>query len=94
MSPSSPSTKPSSSAANDGEQIRKDLAQVEDWCRYHAPTEHQQNLLKNAQHYIYQTMQFLILNVKPSRERSIALTELRTARMWVNAAIVFEETNA
>lgn len=100
MSQPSPSTRPSSSAADplaarylggQGEQIRKDLLQVQDWCRYRAPNEHQQNLIRIAHDKVLDLMEFLVMNLEPSRERSLALTSLRESRMWVNAAIVFDE---
>lgn len=100
MSQSPPSNDGSSSVGDpivaairdgDGEQIRKDLLQVEEWCRYHAPTPHQQYLLQLAQGKFLELMEFLVINLEPSRERSLALTELRTARMMVNQAIVFDE---
>lgn len=74
----------------EGEQIAKDLKEVECWFSYHVPTDRQKELLQNAHYYVMQLARFLVLNVKPSRERSIALTELRTARMLVNQSIVFD----
>jgi hypothetical protein len=94
--PPSPSNNGSSSVADAGEQqkIRTDLALVEDWFVYHAPTEKQQQLLKNARHYALQFAQFLVMNVKDSRERAIALTELRKAVMCANQAIIFDRSLA
>ena len=92
MSPS-PSTAPSPSAASPavGEQIRRDLADVEQRFAYHAPTTDQQHLLGTARSLLRDAAEFLVINLAPSRERSLALTALEDAAMRVNRAIVFDK---
>lgn len=73
-----------------GEQLARDLKEVEAWFSYHTPTVRQKQLLEEFNSYIIQLAKILVINLKPSRERSIALTELREARMKINQAIVFD----
>lgn len=68
-----------------------EMAQIYDWFTYHAPTDEQQQLLKLARSKFYDLAMWLASNIDPSRERSIAMTELRKAAMVVNQAIIFQK---
>jgi hypothetical protein len=71
--PSSPSSERNAELTESGKKARTDLALVESWFVYRKPSEHQTALMQGF----------------GSRERAIALTELRKVRMLVNQAIVF-----
>jgi hypothetical protein len=67
-----------------------EIALIEDWFTYHAPTERQRLLLETYRGAFRDIAIRLVKDVKNSRERAIALTELRTAAMLVNQAIIFD----
>jgi hypothetical protein len=69
-----------------------DLEQIDDWFSYHAPTRYQMTLLDESRRRFKSLATWLVQNVEPSRERSIALTDLRTAAMLFNQAIIWDRT--
>ncbi len=71
-------------------KLARDLDQVEDWFQYHAPTDAQRILLEDARNSFRLLARWLVLNVADSRERAIALTEMRKAAMAVNQSIIFD----
>lgn len=70
-------------------KLARDLDQIDDWFTYHAPTEAQRTLLEDARNSFRLLARWLVQNVADSRERAIALTEMRKTAMLVNQAIVF-----
>jgi hypothetical protein len=64
--------------------------EIIDWFSYHAPTEAQRVKLETAREQFRDLALWLSDNVKNSRERSVAFTELRKAAMVVNQAIIFD----
>lgn len=66
-----------------------ELDLIEDWFSYHAPTDHQRRLLEDARAGFKHLACWLVSNIANSRERAIALTELRKVAMVVNMAIIF-----
>lgn len=89
MSPSSPSTRPSSSVAD---KYQKDLEWIEDIFEYHAPTEHQRNVLEELRRQIKGFAKWYVGNVADSRERAIGLTQLRLAVMALNQGVIFDRS--
>lgn len=69
------------------QQVKK----VENAFTYHAPIEdqaHRYSRIREA----YRDLALLILQLTPpSREQSVALTELETSAMWTNKAIACNE---
>jgi hypothetical protein len=71
-------------------KLSHDLAQIDEWFAYHAPNAHQVHLLEEARAQFRNLAMWLVTNVADSRERAIALTDLRKAAMVVNQSIVFD----
>lgn len=71
---------------------QNELDLIEDWFSYHAPTDYQRQLLEDARAKFKELAHWLVLHVGNSRERAIALTELRKTAMVVNQAIIFERS--
>lgn len=97
MSQSSPSNDASTSGAESvyrlterGEKYLKDLAQIEDWFEYHAPTPHQVRVLEQLRQQIKAFAKWYVGNVADSRERAIGLTQLRLAVMALNQGVIFD----
>lgn len=75
-----------------GDKVTRDIELVNDWFTYHTPTAGQQEALGCARGYFKALALYLVKNVADSRERAIALTEMRKAAMVVNQAIIFDRT--
>lgn len=61
---------------------------------YQAPTPNQVVTIKDLRDGFWSLYERIVKDVYPSRERSLALTKLEEANMWVNKAIVFsDDTN-
>jgi hypothetical protein len=87
--PSSPSSERNAELTESGKKARTDLALVESWFVYRKPSEHQTALMQGFGSRLLALAKDLVINIPDSRERAIALTELRKVRMLVNQAIVF-----
>lgn len=68
----------------------RELQDVDDWFSYHKPTALQSTVLDEARAKFKGLARWLVASVANSRERAIALTELRKAAMCVNQAIIFD----
>jgi hypothetical protein len=72
--------------------IEKDVVRLENNFMYHAPlngqAEKYTEIREMAKHFAYA----LVSLCPPSRELSLALTDLENAVMWANAAIARNET--
>lgn len=77
-----------------GRQVQSDLAQNQDWFTYHAPQPFQVSLMQDLREHFRRIADILVINLAPSRERSIALTELRQAAMLCNQAVIWEKDEA
>jgi hypothetical protein len=55
---------------------------------YHKPTEDQVARMTNINGLIKAAYDVIVQDVPSNRERSLAITNLQQARMWVNAAIL------
>ena len=66
--------------------------EIIDWFSYHAPTDRQRCKLEASREQFRDLALWLVDNVKNSRERAIALTELRKSAMLVNQAIIFDRS--
>ena len=66
--------------------------EIIDWFTFHAPNDRQRCKLEAAREQFRDLALWLVDNVKNSRERSIALTELRKSAMLVNQAIIFDRS--
>lgn len=58
---------------------------------YHRPKDDQQERYESLRAFAKEFAYFLCHNCPPSRELSVALTELESAVMWANAAIARNE---
>lgn len=58
---------------------------------YHAPTEDQIRRIQVIRGESKDLYDAILANIKPSRERSLAITNLEQVSMWANKAITFEE---
>lgn len=76
--------------SNDDIKMARDLATIEDWFVYHAPDARQAHLLEEARAQFRGLATWLAANVADSRERAIALTDMRKVAMTVNQAIIFD----
>lgn len=68
----------------------RDIVQVDDWFSYRAPTPIQVRLLEEARAQFRGLATWLAANVADSRERAIALTDMRKVALTVNQAIIFD----
>jgi len=64
---------------------------IGNYFRYHAPLEEQQVKYEQIRRLAKELALSLLNLCPPSRERSIALTELETSVMWANASIARNE---
>ncbi len=69
-----------------------DLAMIDEWFAYHEPNAHQVHLLEEARSQFKTLATWLVTNVDNSRERAIALTDLRKVAMTVNMAVIFDQS--
>lgn len=69
----------------------KDAKNLENNFVYHAPKEGQTERYERIRREAKGLATVMIHNCPPSRELSVALTELETAVMWANAAIARNE---
>lgn len=72
----------------------KEISEVCDWFEYHAPTSAQREKLETARALFKVIGLWLVENVAASRERSVALTDLRKSAMVVNQAIIFDRSES
>lgn len=64
--------------------------EVEGRFAYHAPTPDQLERIQRVRRACMDLAHILMTDVKDSRERSLAITNLEQVSMWANRAIVFE----
>jgi len=69
----------------------KDKAQIENNFSYHAPMKDQYLRYEQIREEGKKMAQLLVQDCPPSRELSLALTNLEQAIMWANAAIARNE---
>lgn len=74
-----------------GDKLVRDLAQVESWFTYRAPTPEQVEMLAYFRGRFKGIASDLVAEVPDSRERAIALTHLRESVLLVNQAIMFSQ---
>ncbi len=55
---------------------------------YHKPTDDQVARMANINGLLKAAYDVIVVDVPSNRERSLAITNLQQARMWVNAAIL------
>ncbi len=72
--------------------LSAEIAEINDWFSYHAPDERQKYHLEDFRNEFRLLAEKLVVSVRNSRERAIALTELRKAAMCVNMAIIFDRS--
>jgi len=58
---------------------------------YHKPSDASLELITKIREAFSELHFFIEDNVKPSRERSIAITELETSAMWAIKSVVFND---
>lgn len=68
-----------------------DIKKIENNFVYHAPKEGQNDRYITLRQKAREFAMYLAQNCPPSRELSVALTELETCMMWANAAIARNE---
>lgn len=68
-----------------------DAKKIENNFKYHAPKEDQAVRYENVRDAAKEFAKTLVALCPPSRELSVALTELETAVMWANASIARNE---
>jgi len=68
-----------------------EAASLENQFTYHSPKEDQQERYVEIRHQAKQLAFLLLGATPPSRERSLALTNLEQAIFWANAAIARNE---
>jgi hypothetical protein len=68
-----------------------DSKKLENNFKYHTPKEDQAVRYENVRDAAKEFAKTLVALCPPSRELSVALTELETAVMWANAAIARNE---
>jgi hypothetical protein len=73
------------------EPSEKDKKNLENNFKYHAPKDDQSAKYEEIRAQAKAFAEKLIALCPPSRELSVALTELETAVMWANAAIARNE---
>lgn len=69
----------------------KDAKNLENNFRYHAPKDGQTERYQAIRDKAKEFAALIVSECPPSRESSIALTELETSVMWANAAIARNE---
>ena len=70
---------------------QEDSDKLENNFKYHTPKENQPERYEEIRAKAKEFALMLLNLCPPSRERSIAMTELETAVMWANAAIARNE---
>lgn len=73
-----------------GVQIVRDLEQIDDWFSFHTPDARQVHLLEEARAQFRSIAAWLVTNIANSRERALALSELRAVARTVNTAVIFD----
>lgn len=73
------------------EPSEKDKKNIENNFKYHAPKGDQTERYEEIRSKAKEFAEFLVRSCPPSRELSIALTELGTSVMWANASIARNE---
>lgn len=73
------------------DKLAQDLDTIDDWFVYHAPDARQVHLLEEARAQFHGIAVWLVTNIADSRERAIALTDLRKVAMTVNQSIIFSK---
>jgi hypothetical protein len=68
-----------------------ELNQLENNFVYHSPKEMQTQRYQTIREKAKELATLLLVECPPSRERSIAMTELETAIFWANASIARNE---
>jgi hypothetical protein len=58
---------------------------------YHAPKEDQPVRYQQIRNMAYSLAEYIVINTKPSREQSLAITHIEDAVMWANAGIARNE---
>ena len=61
---------------------------------YHQPSESGLTRITNLREAFSAVAQAIDTNCDPSRQKSIAVTELETAAMWAIKAVVFNDTQS
>jgi len=69
----------------------EDKKKIENNFSYHTPKNDQPKRYEEIRAKAKELAEMLLVNCPPSRELSVALTELETAVMWANAAIARNE---
>jgi len=73
------------------EPSEKDKANIENNFKYHAPVSGQPEKYETIRAEAKKFAELLIALCPPSRELSVAITELETSVFWANAAIARNE---
>lgn len=68
-----------------------DAKKLENNFKYHPPVDGQTGRYEEIRRKAKEFAEFLVSTCPPSRELSVALTELETSVMWANAAIARNE---
>lgn len=76
---------------NTYEPSEKDKKQIENNFKYHAPKDGQAEKYEEIRAQAKALAEKLVTLCPPSRELSLALTELESSVMWANAAIARNE---
>ena len=73
------------------EHLAEQLKRIENNFTYHPPKEGQQDRYVGIRSAAKDLALYIVSNTPPSREQSIALTQIEDAVMWANAAIARNE---
>ena len=55
---------------------------------YQKPTDEQAHDMTSINYLMRESYEWIVANVTPSAERTLAIRKLQEARMWVNVAIL------
>lgn len=61
---------------------------------YHKPSDDGLAKITNLREQFSKIKESIEINCPPSRERSVAITELETSAMWAIKAVVFNDPNS